>query len=179
MRLFIAVAIPESVKTYLFDVQKKLPEADMKKTGDFHLTLKFLGSVDGNKIKEIESILEKIPFAPCTLQLDKIGIFGSKNYPRVVWAGVKVPQWMHETQKQIEARMEELGFEKENRFSPHLTLARIKFVKNPGEWHKKFESIQIAPHEFKADGFCLFESRLSPHGATYEILRHFPASAPP
>lgn len=176
MRLFIAIDIPEEIKNYLRAVQEELPSEDaavMRKTTDFHLTLKFLGSTDGNKKQEVEAALENIPFKQFTAELSGLGIFGSQNFPRVIWVGVKIPDWLFETQKAIEKKVTELGFEAENRFSPHLTLARVKFVKDPQKCREQMTSIKIEPKKFEVKKFCLFRSHLSPRGAVYERLVGF------
>lgn len=176
MRLFVAIDIPDTVKDYLKKLQAKIPkipDEKMRLTTDFHLTLKFLGSVDGNKKKEVEAVLSTVPFRSFEAELTEAGIFFFRGHPRVIWIGVKVPAWLFESQKIMEERLEKIGFEPEHRFSPHLTLARIKFVNTP------IERIKIEPMKFPVKHFYLFQSHLSPKGATYEKLNAFPSRRKP
>lgn len=174
MRLFIAVDLPENIKNYLRDLQAELPhDAKFSKTHDFHLTLKFLGSCDGNRKKRVEDALKNIPFHNFKTRLTCIGTFGGR-IPRVIWVGMEVPDWLKETAAEIENRMEKLGFEKENRFAPHITLARVKSIENPQSFLEAFRKITVDPLEFSVSRFYLFESLLSPKGATHVKLHEYP-----
>lgn len=172
MRLFIAIDLPEKIKAYLRGIQAVLPQAEMSKTHDFHLTLKFLGSCDEKRRKKIEEELRFVPFQPFETQLENIGAFGGK-VPRVLWVGLKVPPWLKESAYEIEDRMAKFGFEKERRFTPHLTLARVKFAEDPEKFQENLKKISIEPLTFLVKNFHLFESRLSPKGALHVKLATF------
>lgn len=191
MRLFIAIDLPSAVKDYLRTMQARLPQArpsrskakqltrlkgatfQMSKTRDFHLTLKFLGSCEEKRRQKIEENLRGIPFQPFEAALIEIGTFGGDK-PRVIWVGMKVPPWLAESVREIENRMAKLGFEKEYRFAPHITLARVKFVEDPQAFAAALKKIKIEPHAFSVQHFYLFESRLSPKGAVHTKLAGFP-----
>lgn len=174
MRLFVAIDIPEEIKSYFRILQDKLPDAKMRKTSDFHLTLKFLGSVQPDKKEQIENILRKLNFKPFTAKLEKIGIFGSKNFPRVIWVSMRVPEWLFEMQRHLEELLAPLGFEEENRFSPHITLSRVKFVKDPDKFNEEIAKIKVEEKSFPVNSFHLFESKLGREGAVYNKLSEFP-----
>lgn len=178
MRLFIAIDLPEEIKEYLNSIQDFLPQAEMRKTHDFHLTLKFLGHCDENRLEKIKSELAKIHFVPFEVELGKVGVFGGGS-PRVVWVGVKVPQSVFELAREIEEKMAGLGFEKENRFAPHITLARIKFIRDKERFLRDLGKITAEPKKFQAQKFYLFESRLSRTGAVYAKLAQFPSAKAP
>ncbi|MBI2639037.1 RNA 2',3'-cyclic phosphodiesterase [Candidatus Peregrinibacteria bacterium] len=166
MRLFIAIDLPENVKDYLRKLQAVLPQVKMSKTHDFHLTLKFLGSCEERRCKKIKEELAHIPFQPFESCLENIGTFGGKS-PRVVWVGLKVPTWLQETAYEIEDHMEKLGFEKERRFVPHITLARIKFIENPQQFVEDLKKISVDRISFPVSQFHLFESTLHVKLATF------------
>lgn len=173
MRLFIAIDIPEDIKVYLREIQNQIPEEKMRLTSDVHLTLKFLGSVDENKKQEVEEALQGIPFQPFEAELTEIGLFLFRGNPCVVWIGIKVPGWLFQSQREIEERLAPLGFEPENRFTPHLTLARIKSVNNPKSFETAIKRIRLEKKKFPVNHFYLFQSHLSKKGATYEKLTEF------
>lgn len=181
MRLFIAIDLPEKVKKALKKAQKALPQAKMSLAGGFHLTLKFLGECSEEIKAKVESELKKVKFEPFEAHVGEIGVFGAVR-PRVIWAGVKCPKSVFETVKEIEARMARLGFAVENRFVPHLTLARVKYIKNPKDFTGKLKEISIAKicggadtMKFQVKEFFLFQSRLSSKGAVYAKLAKFAA----
>lgn len=180
MRLFIAIDLPDSVKEYLRKLQNALPEAKMSKTHDFHLTLKFLGSCDSNLKKKIEETLKGVNFQPFEAKLTEIGVFGGRN-PRVIWIGIQVPEWLSETVAEIEKRISKMGFlpagrqtKKENRFVPHITLARIKFIQDSKKFLEELKKNKIEQLKFPVEKFYLFESQLSPKGAVHTKLAAFP-----
>lgn len=173
MRLFIAIDLPSSVKDYLRTVQAHLPSAKMSKTHDFHLTLKFLGSCEESRRKRVEESLRGVPFQPFEAVMEGIGVFGG-NHPSVIWIGMKVAPWLADTVKEIENRMAKLGFKKEYRFTPHITLARVKFVENSQKFSEELKKISVEPLKFSVEHFYLFESRLSPKGAVHTKLAVFP-----
>jgi 2'-5' RNA ligase len=72
-------------------------------------------------------------------------------------------------QVSVENAMTGLGFEREERkFSPHLTLARIKFPKPRDNWQQKIESIRdVKLGVFEADRVSLMKSELKREGAVY------------
>lgn len=192
MRLFIAIDLPDFLKNYLRTLQDFLPEGcpakrgtpirklggELAKTRDFHLTLKFLGSCDASMRKKVEDALSHGvfrggKFTPCEASLGKIGVFDFKN-PRVVWISVNAPKSLLALAAKIEKAVSRLGFKKENLgFVPHITLARVKFVKDPQRFIEQLKRIQVQPLTFKITSYCLFESQLSSNGAIHKKLREF------
>lgn len=164
MRLFIAVDVPEEVSNYFFELQKKFPSAKQTLANSFHLTLKFLGDVPN--VEKIIELLSRLSFSEFTLTLDRIGFFPSQKHPMVIWVGVTPHDKITALQKQVDEALKSL-FTPDHRFHPHLTLARIKEAKN-------YElSLQIKPLSFKVSSFVLYESKLSPKGPTYSVIREF------
>lgn len=172
MRLFIAIDLPDDVKEYLRKLQTLLSEGKMSLTRDFHLTLKFLGSCDEGQRKKIKDQLREISFAPFEAELEHMGTFGGR-VPRVVWVGVKVAPSLSRTVHEIERRMETLGFLKEHPWTPHITLARIKFIPRPQEFLANLKAMEVQPLRFPVSEFHLFESQLLPEGAKHVKLATF------
>ena len=129
MRLFIAIEIPEEIKDYLCGIQQEIVDSKNKirlvNKGNMHLTLKFLGEVQTDKVEVLNKNLKEIPFKPFSVVLDAIGVFPSENYIRVVWVGLKPEEPVLELQKNIDEALKKL-FKKEKNFKPHLTIARVK-----------------------------------------------------
>ena len=125
MKLFIAIGFNE-LRDYFSDLQKQLPaNARLSLVKSFHLTLKFLGEVQPNKVNEIISLLRTIKFETFYIYTDSIGIFPTENYIRVVWVGLKPEEKVLELQKNIDDSLKWV-FKKEKDFKAHITLCRVK-----------------------------------------------------
>ena len=180
-RLFIAIKINFSndIIKILNETKKYFNNEKFKWVNfdQFHLTLKFLGDTDTSFIPEITSNLYNIAsqIQPFNLNFKSFGVFKDFNNPRVLWIGIDKNESLVILHKLIEDALDTLGFEKEKRsFNPHLTLGRIKFLKNRKKLigyilkHSKteIESLQISE-------FYLIESILKKDGPTYIDIKEF------
>jgi len=174
MRAFIAFEIPEEVKKVLIEAQNQLEKAKLSLTKDFHLTLKFLGEVDETKVEEIRKRLGEIKFNSFETSLTDIGVFPGENSIRVVWVGLNDPESkIASLQKEVDSKTEILGFKKDIRFHPHLTLARVKFVSDKQGFAKNLKEIKIEKKAFQVTEFKLIKSILTPEGPIYEDIVSF------
>jgi len=97
MRTFIAINLPKEVKDYLFDLQKEFRDSgkiNFVHKSNLHLTIKFLGQVDENKLKEIKEKLSNIKFKPFEVYLNNTGIFPNKDFIRILWVDL-IPKDYH------------------------------------------------------------------------------------
>lgn len=172
MRLFIALDFDDP--GYFKDIQKQIPSDTAKLTLPkvFHLTLKFLGEVLDDKVDELKARLNEIKFDPFSVSTDRIGTFPNENYIRVVWVGLKDGNKVIELQQAVEKTLEGL-FSKDNRFHPHITITRVKFVKEKEAFLKKIKDIKVVPKEFSINSFKLVKSTLTGEGSVYEDLSVF------
>jgi 2'-5' RNA ligase len=172
-RLFVAIDLPEPIRDELAQMQERFKrfvrDAKWVKPTGIHLTLKFLGYVDPEKIPEIEKSLAELSkhLSPVLVRVQGCGFFPNARRPSVVWAGV-YSETLLPLQQEMENAMERLGFEKENRaFRPHLTLARLKNTRGPlpslAEESEKWKNKDLG--HFTAESFVLFESILRRDGA--------------
>lgn len=170
MRAFIAIEIPEKIKKEIAKIQNSLPEFKGKKTEyeNLHLTLKFLGEVDKEKITEIKKRLGEIKFEKFLAEIDSIGIF-SEQFIRIIWLHIKGSE---ELQKEVDEKLREL-FRKEDRFMGHLTIARIKNIKNKKKFLEDIKKIKIPKMDFPVDSFNLKESILTKEKPIYKDLEIF------
>ncbi len=176
MRLFVGIFLPKEILDYLYEVQSKLKKQLLGKINwthksKIHFTLKFLGEVNENKINEIKERLNKIKFKLFKVKLDKVGVFPNENYVKVIWVGLKPKEKMIELQQKIDSELLDL-FTKDQEFNVHITLARVKFIKDKEEFRKNLK-LDIDEKEFEVKEFCLVKSNLSKDGAKYEILERF------
>jgi len=170
MRTFISIEIPEEIKKQIKKIQDKLPEFYGKKTKleNLHLTLKFLGEVSEERVKEIEEKLREIKFSKFETEIDSIGVF-SEKFVRIIWlhlTGCK------NLQSEIDERLKNL-FEKEKRFMSHLTIARVKDIKNKEKFLEKLNEIKIPKIKFVVEDFKLKKSTLTKQGPVYNDIENY------
>jgi len=173
MRTFIAIDIPDEIKEYLLEIQKGFSGfGKMSLAKDFHLTLKFLGEVKESHMEIIIKNLKKVTFKHFSIRLDKLGVFPGKSYIRVFWIGVCPGEDVASLQKSIESV---LDFPKDKRFHPHITLARVKFLKDKEGFVDIMGKTPVEPKEFKVKAFKLKKSELTEKGPVYSDLEVFDA----
>lgn len=182
MRTFIAIDFEEEIKKKLYFLLLELDKVSqnikwVKKEG-MHLTLKFLGEIEEEKIPKIEAVLNAISkmCSPFPLRLKGTGTFppGKKN-PRVIWIGIEGGQTLKELQAQLEEELEKLDFPREKReFHPHLTLGRVKIQSHLGGVLSQLEREKETTFgEMKVNKITFFQSILKPTGAEYKVLSEF------
>jgi len=172
MRAFIAIETPEKISKTLREIQKKFEGlGKINFTKDpYHLTLKFLGDVTEDQTSKIKELLKNIKLKPFELELTELGSFPNENYIRVIWIGVKGGR-VNELQQQIDSKLSDM-FGKETRFHAHITLGRVKFVKDK-EKIKELLKTEIPKLKFEVKEFKLIKSELTSEGPKYEDLEIF------
>ena len=177
MRTFIAIEIPEEIKAEMARVQEQLKcssdvDAGWTRPEGIHLTLKFLGEVPEAKVSEMMNALAGVAVGVDMFRLDiaGVGTFPNPGNARVVWIGVEgETDRLLKLQAAVEDGMDSLGFERENRkFTPHLTLARIKFIRSRKAWLSALDSVKdVRLPSIEVNAISLMKSELKPSGAVY------------
>ncbi len=167
MRTFISIDIPEEIKKEIKKIQSQLPEFHGKKTEteNLHLTLKFLGEIDDEKIEEVKKKLREIKFEKFETEIDSIGVF-SEKFIRIIWLHLVNGD---ELQKEIDEKLKDL-FEKEKRFRSHLTIARVKSIRDKKRFLEKLKEIEIPKIKFVVEEFKLKESVLLKERPIYKTI---------
>ncbi len=181
MRTFIAIELPQEIKSQLAKIQKQLAtsNADAKwvEPDNIHLTLKFLGEITTEQQNQIITILKEIGtgHASFPARITSLGTFPKIDYPRVIWVGIDQGDKEIKTiTRALEEKLEKIGIPKEDReFASHITIARIRSGKNRRELVKSLnnlmDKLQVA--EFKVEKITLFKSSLSSKGPLYQSLQ--------
>ena len=157
----------EKLKTYG-------PKVSWVKKENIHLSIRFLGNIHEQKIKEIKEIMEKATkdITPFLLKPVGLGAFPNSKRPRVIWVGLSESAPLEKFHVNLEKGLKTLGFEKEERkFKPHFTLARIKTAthgKHLAEAIAKYSNFSTP--SFLIQDIVLFKSELRPEGAKYTAL---------
>lgn len=168
MRCFISIDLPREIIEKIKKIQDNLPEFIGKKTEpeNLHLTLKFLGEIFDEKVELVKEKLKEIKIVKFETEIDSIGIF-SEDYVRIVWLHLTNCDAL---QKEIDKSLKGL-FKPEQRFMSHLTIARVKNLKDRGEFLEKLNKIKIPKIKFVVDNFKLKSSALKAEGPVYEDIK--------
>jgi len=173
-RLFIAIDIPETIKKHVAGMGGSIPGAYPVVPEQLHLTIKFIGEVDGGKLLDIRETLTEVPFRPFTLFLKGVGTFPPRGTPRVLWLGIEPQGDLCLLRTTVEKQLLSINVQKDKRkYTPHLTIARLK--NSPIKRLHQFlagNSFLQSP-EFSVDRFSLYSSRLTPKGAVHIALRTY------
>lgn len=179
MRLFTGIALPQEVTDNLEALVGDLrPAARIKwsPVRNLHITTKFIGEWPDDRLDELAAALGEVPSpGPIPIAIRTLGWFPNERSPRVFWAGIEAPDALHELARATDAKAAELGVAPETRrYSPHLTLARIKGPADLRELRRRVDG--LPSHEFgrfEANCFHLFQSKLQPGGSVYTRLREY------
>jgi 2'-5' RNA ligase len=184
IRSFLAFELPTDMKTPLARAAKGMRhyglEARWVNVENIHLTLVFLGNVSAEALQSMGQWVAPVcgQYAPFSMEVHGIGIFGSLRRPRVVWAGVSGDvDRMSDFRNDLMHHLLPLGIQPEERkFRPHLTLARFrKGAKGISRLREAIEDHrQISSTPCVADELVLFKSDLKPGGAVYSRLGAWP-----
>jgi len=146
---------------------------------NLHLTLKFLGEIPSGRTDEVAGLMagaaREIP--PFEFRVEEGGGFPSLRAPRVLWIGIREPlELVGKLHQNMEDALSGAGFPRDERpFHPHVTVGRVKGKVASG-WGEQYASV-VSGTTFctvYATSYRLYESRLSPSGANYTVLREIP-----
>ena len=174
IRLFVALEIPQAIRTRLTLLGGGVPGARWASEEQMHLTLRFIGEVDGNVARDIDDALAGIRAPGFTLELADVGEFGGKK-PHALWAGVRPNEALLHLQRKIETALQRIGLlAEERKFSAHVTLARMRSA--PREKVVQFltHHALFASGPFDVNRFVLFSSHLGSGGSVYHAERTYP-----
>ena len=173
MRVFIAVEISNA------DILKKIQrfqenlQIDVKPTkiNQIHFTLQFLGEIDEEKCEKVKDLLRTITFSQFNLSLKEVGGFPNLKNPRISGIGPdkEGAEKLIKITNEIEMKLTSLGFEKNKKFKPHLTIFRVKHkIDDISLQMKEYETIEFGTQIITK--IKLKRSILSPKGPEYSDL---------
>ena len=179
MRCFIAISLPYELKAKISGIQEKLKAAgadvSWTRPEGMHLTLKFFGEIEDKRIPKIEKALDAVVdgIPTFTLSVSGMGTFPDMRRPRVIWIGLKEDGGnLLRLQKGVEEELKKTGFPSEDRrFTPHITLGRIRSNKNTDKLLRLIEEGKVEElGSFDVSEVHLIKSELKPAGAEYTEL---------
>ena len=151
MRLFVALPLPDELRRALLEVQRDMRRqgvrANFSREENLHLTLAFLGEVEGEAVRAAQEAVLSLEGEAFPLALDRPGSFGG-----LYWAGLRKSKPLEALAARTRQALDErgLGYDKKP-FRAHITLARQ--VRAAGPFH-----IALPPAEAAAEQVTLLRS---------------------
>ena len=174
MRLFVALPVPDRAAQSLMLIQGGVPGARWQTRDQLHLTLRFIGEVDGRDARMLDDALAGIRAPSFSLQLHGAGQFGNKQ-PHTLWAGVRKNEALEHLQRKVDNAIRRVGQAQDaHKFTPHVTVARLRNPE-PGkllEWLT--HNALFTSAEFPVGAFSLYSSKLTSDGSIYRIEQEYP-----
>jgi 2'-5' RNA ligase len=183
LRLFVAIPLPEAVRNAIVGVQEELRKLVSPKAvrwtqpEQFHLTLKFLGDVPGDRVTVLQEALAVAcaGVGALALRAQSMGFFPNERSPRVIWAGISDDTGrLVDLQKRVESVVQPFtSGQGTERFAGHITLGRIKFLgrQEVGKLTAHAQTLTSRRFgEWTANEVELIQSELTPSGARHSVL---------
>lgn len=174
-RLFVGLDMPPDVDDHLELMCCGLPGARWEGRDKFHLTLLYLGEVDGRVHREVVDALQRLRSPRFTLTLKGVGVFPPRGAPTSVWAGVAEAEAVGLLKQRVDGCLRGVEFERDRRkFAPHVTLARL--TDTPEEAVVAYLSAHVLfrSETFTVDRVLLYSSVRSAKGSSYRLEAGFP-----
>ena len=180
-RTFIAIHIrpEEKLLRFILELQAGLGKSRINwvNPNTMHLTLRFFGTTSHEQIKQI---LKEAPDIfgrqkSFEIELKGLGKFGSTSNPKVLWIGFTRNDALTQLASQMEEMARKIGFDGEERdFRPHLTLGRVKWLKESETLKEKLETFHDTVFQNSViDEVIFYESILKPAGPVYRPIQKF------
>jgi len=181
IRCFLGIPLPEAYQQNLEAIStawrnRLHSRMSWTRKGKWHITLSFLGEISDEALDEVQSALDRLSRPSFDLQAGGAGFFPPGKPPRVAWIGVKTgAEALQGLARDIEQILLPLGFAPSRKpFQAHLTLARIKQVKND-DWQAFLKDLQARRWPvFRAEACVLWQSSLTPQGPLYSPIKVYP-----
>lgn len=182
-RVFCAFELPPDLRERLRDRIGRLREAfpdvaaSWTRVENIHLTLKFFGNVEVDRIRLIsEAATQAVKdFSSFRVGVRTAGVFPKPRRPQVLWIGLDDPPGkLSKLHQRFEEECGRAGFEREDRvYRPHLTIARIRRPEGAPRLAETHLQIEFEPGEIEVKELIVFRSELGSGGSKYTaISRH-------
>ncbi|MBM4268153.1 MAG: RNA 2',3'-cyclic phosphodiesterase [Deltaproteobacteria bacterium] len=179
IRLFVSVELGEDVRNRLWQMCCDVPGARWTEPDQMHLTLRFIGEVEGHVFEDIRGALNRVHADAFEISLRGVGHFPPRGQPRVLWAGIERSEELLQLQRRVESTLVQLGLPPERRrFSPHVTLARLNGTpaRAVGSYIAQHGLFRAGP--IPVESFFLYSSQLGAKHAVHREEAEYPLPLP-
>lgn len=181
-RLFLAIATHQGLEAAALPILKKLKiyadqralEIRWTPASNYHVTLLFLGSIDENKVPEIETLTEEIAAQtpPFDLKISGVGAFPDEFSSRILWFGVQNSKALRFLHSELSEKLTEKHYYLEkNEYTPHLTIGRLRNPHKTKDMMSPFIRKSLA--KIPVTEIILYESVGSVPFPVYKPLKSF------
>jgi 2'-5' RNA ligase len=176
LRLFVAITLPPEIRAMLDRLCVGLPGAKWVEPEAMHLTLRFIGEVDGALAEDVHEALSRIEAPAFALTLAGIGCFQQGGKVHTLWAGVEKQPLLRHLRDKIESAVVRAGVEpeKRSRFKAHVTLARFRNGAAGDIVTFLERTSRFSAPPFDVEEFVLMRSHPGSAGPHYEALAEYP-----
>ena len=180
IRAFLAIDLDDDLKPKINRIIKEFKQIDTKikyvELTNLHLTLKFFGDIDTNGLKLLEDAIANVvsEFEPFKINISGCGSFPNNNHIKVIWVGIEDDSILKDLHDKLDKEFARIGFDKDRKFSTHLTIGRMKSAKNKDKVKstiEEFSNFEIG--EMEVSQISLKKSTLTPRGPIYEDISIF------
>ena len=177
-RLFVAIRPPAPIRRLLIAGMGGVSGARWQSEEQLHLTVRFIGEVDRHQASDVHAALGAVHLEPFEIALSGLGTFERRGRPEVIWAGAAPREPLAALHNKVDQALARAGIAPDGRaFHPHITLARLNRSAGPVAGLIEDRGGLASP-PFEVDAFALYESRLTPQGATHTIVERYPLGGP-
>ena len=180
VRAFLAIDLDDDLKPKINRIIKEFKQIDAKikyvELANLHLTLKFFGDIDTEGLELLEQKIAGVvsEFEPFNIKIKGCGAFPNDNHIKVIWIGIDEDSLIRDLHDKLDLEFAKLGFDKDRKFSTHLTIGRMKAAKNKAQVKstiEEFKGVEIG--QMEVNKISLKKSTLTPAGPIYEDLKLF------
>ena len=177
-RMFVALRPPIDIRRRLIDLMGGISAARWQDDDQLHITLRYIGEVDGRVAEDVASALAAVRAPPVSVMVEGVGVFADRHRPGgAVWAGIRPLEAITRLHHKVDHALVRAGLGPERRaYLPHITLARLPRTAAPPNGFLATQA-GLVTDSFVIDHMLLFESHLSAAGATYDAVARYPLTA--
>jgi 2'-5' RNA ligase len=179
VRLFVAIALPAPVIAEALGLCRDLERARWSRPDQLHLTLRFLGEIEGEKVSVLRAALREVHAPAFSLGLSGVGVFPRRRRPaQVLWTGVIPEEPLRALETAVSAALAPHAPPADHPFSPHLTLARFREDPGPALSAYLAAHASFLGQPWLVEEFRLYRSTLGPGGAVHDLVERYPLAGP-
>ena len=174
----IKVSLDNENKAVFSELKRELADERIRWVSheNLHVTLHFLGETSDEQLVKVIKLIdyETAEFVGFLMNLKGLSFFKKQSSPSAVFFNLNDTDELEELAKSLKSGLSKLGFSVGRKFKPHLTIGRVKYLKDRDSFYNLMEDFEdTEPQLIKVENIILFESILKPGGPVYKPIKVF------